>query len=238
MKIAILGDLHEHFPYINDGVDMVIFCGDFCSTPSSDKIWIDREKILWNTFFTTYLKEIRSRKIYTVGCPGNHDFYPQSSKTAFQQVQSYFDVFTTRGYRQILGFDFYFFCYNKLEGYAYYKKEFDTRKMLGSFATRPIDFVVTHTPSYDILSMVPNWGSMPIRQFIERIEPKVHVFGHCHSDFGHRLIDNTLRINASYCMANNHPRYLYMVYDTDTTKLELVQTSHCMSLGNLELRKR
>jgi len=227
MKIAMLPDLHEHFPFIQDDVDMVVFNGDFCCTPSAEEKWVKREAEIWTLLYGPYMQEIRSRGIKVVGCPGNHDFYPQSSKSAFQHVASFFDVFVTRGYRNILGYSWYFFCYNRLEEYSYYLNDSETRKRLDQFKTRQVDFVVTHTPAYDILSMVPDWGSMPIRHFVERVRPKhCHMFGHCHSDFGYTRRDGVTHVNASYSMAENHPRYEYMVYDTESRTFELVRTHH------------
>ena len=67
------------------------------------------------------------------------------------------------------------------------------------------DILVTHGPPYGILDNVgPNmWdddisvGCEMLWKAVERIEPKIHVFGHIHEGAGQMKVGNTHFINAS-----------------------------------------
>ena len=148
MKIALLSDIHQHMPYVSD-VDIAVFAGDFVDTPNGDII---SEKALWVNQYERYFRDIRDRGIYTIGCPGNHDFLPQSSKANFNYIKNQFDTFLTRGLRGIKGFRFYVYCYNKIEGWAYFRNELQQSKDLDGKNIGDLDFIITHTPPYDIMS--------------------------------------------------------------------------------------
>jgi Icc-related predicted phosphoesterase len=90
------------------------------------------------------------------------------------------------------------------------------------------DILITHSPPYMILDEVErkikngirfeNVGSPSLRATIERIKPKLHVFGHIHGQGGKQLIlkhegPNTICVNASvlnesYIQVNNPVRII------------------------------
>ena len=71
------------------------------------------------------------------------------------------------------------------------------------------DVLITHGPPKDVLDFCPNWevrgafvnvGCEELRKAVDRIKPKVHVFGHVHYPGGdHKEVDGTLFINAAIC---------------------------------------
>ena len=77
--------------------------------------------------------------------------------------------------------------------------------------------LISHTPPYKILDSsdsktAKRFGCSELRtEVLDRIKPKYHVFGHCHSGYGTKVIDDTSFINAAICdedySAENEPIY-------------------------------
>jgi len=64
------------------------------------------------------------------------------------------------------------------------------------------DVLVTHTPPYGILDRVDSGehvGCEDLRRALQRVKPKVHVFGHVHEDRGVMELNGTTFINACIC---------------------------------------
>jgi len=64
-----------------------------------------------------------------------------------------------------------------------------------------IDILITHGPPWGHLDVTPygnlNVGCEVLRERIEVIKPKIHVFGHVHSGYGYKFHNGTHFINAS-----------------------------------------
>jgi len=80
----------------------------------------------------------------------------------------------------------------------------DESKMAQHWAAIPdeTDVLITHSPPYSILDLVPNQGECHgspslYKEVVERIKPKVSLFGHIHEGYGIKVIDNIIFINAS-----------------------------------------
>ena len=92
-----------------------------------------------------------------------------------------------------------------------------------------IDLLVTHGPPHGIRDGVPTFDedaypsddSMTVRHVgceellkaVERIKPKVHVFGHVHSGHGRVERDGTTFINASVMNESYDPKWMPFVFD-------------------------
>src|SRR5882762_1685725 len=63
------------------------------------------------------------------------------------------------------------------------------------------DILVTHGPPYGILDTCSpgehNLGDEALRVAVERIKPKVHVFGHIHGGYGIKELNGTTFVNAA-----------------------------------------
>ncbi len=65
-----------------------------------------------------------------------------------------------------------------------------------------IDVLITHGPPYgigDLIARSDNAGCQDLLEVVEKIKPKVHVFGHIHEDYGITSNGVTTYINASSC---------------------------------------
>ena len=64
-----------------------------------------------------------------------------------------------------------------------------------------VDILVTHGPPFGVLDRTErewqNVGCESLREVVERVKPKIHVFGHIHEGYGEGRIGDTLCINVS-----------------------------------------
>lgn len=62
-----------------------------------------------------------------------------------------------------------------------------------------IDFLITHEPPIMILdkSSGVHWGNIKIRNRVQKIKPKYHLFGHAHEGYGIKKIGSTFYSNAT-----------------------------------------
>lgn len=65
-----------------------------------------------------------------------------------------------------------------------------------------IDILVTHAPPAGILDQTPHGehvGCADLRRVVERVKPRLHVFGHIHHGHGVKDVGPTRFVNASIC---------------------------------------
>ena len=59
-----------------------------------------------------------------------------------------------------------------------------------------------------------NVGCRPLLEAVNRVKPKLHVFGHIHEGSGIYMHDQTLMVNASimdkYYSPQNHPKVVFL----------------------------
>jgi len=95
-----------------------------------------------------------------------------------------------------------------------------------------IDILLTHGPAHGILDGAPAFdedaypsddsitkrhvGCEELRKAVRRIKPKVHVFGHIHSNPGRVEKDGTLFINAAIMNESYNPRWAPHVFELDS----------------------
>lgn len=65
-----------------------------------------------------------------------------------------------------------------------------------------IDILITHGPPSGILDATPNGyrlGDPDLLSAVQRLRPKIHIFGHVHHSHGTAKIGDTLFVNAAIC---------------------------------------
>lgn len=78
------------------------------------------------------------------------------------------------------------------------------------------DVLITHTPPYGILDQIPSGehvGCKDLLEALQRVRPKVHVFGHIHEGYGVLKQNGTTFINASVCDEHYRPVNAPIVID-------------------------
>jgi len=93
-----------------------------------------------------------------------------------------------------------------------------------------VDILVTHGPPQDHLDVsgppwnTPHLGCELLRVRVDKIKPKIHVFGHIHGSAGYKFYDGTHFINASVLNerydAVNEP--ITVEWDPETNELEFL----------------
>lgn len=80
------------------------------------------------------------------------------------------------------------------------------------------DVLVTHGPPAYRLDKIVNGegvGSLELYKAVDRIKPKIHIFGHIHESYGQADIAGTKFINASICTLAYQPTNKPIVVDID-----------------------
>mmetsp|Transcript_29494 Transcript_29494/g.76149 ORF Transcript_29494/g.76149 Transcript_29494/m.76149 type:complete len:259 (-) Transcript_29494:213-989(-) len=88
-----------------------------------------------------------------------------------------------------------------------------------------VDIVITHGPPHRILDRVPmkgNVGDKNLMANVERIKPKLHMFGHIHEDHGAMVVGDTLFVNAAVCNVLYYPSNPTIVIDYPAMTYEYV----------------
>ena len=210
MKILCISDTHKNHSQLHIAeVDMIIHAGD--STNSKGAYNYSEAE----NFFNWYSSLNIDKKILIAG---NHDY------SLFQKVFNLekYDFF-------YLEQDLYKFNKNLIYGTPYTPEFGEWFFMLNEEKSRihannipPCDILVTHGPSKFILDTVyrgeqhgvklyEHCGDLNLYHRVNKLKPKLHVFGHIHSSDGNKYPENngvhfsgdTWFINASCCKDGN-----------------------------------
>jgi Icc-related predicted phosphoesterase len=217
MKITAISDLHGHYPEL-DGGDLLIIAGDLTKRDSNEEYIVHFPVWLW-------YQSKKYRKVVFTG--GNHDNIMYSGrmfpmpKDLKEKCTYLFDSGC-----EFDGFKIWGSPWTKtFEGMNPHCKSFtmdteDELKKKWDLIPDDTDILVTHGPPYLIFDKTTSGefvGSPTLRERIEAIKPKLHVFGHIHEDGGHQILlkhdgPNTLCVNASIMNEHykpvNKPTYL------------------------------
>lgn len=185
--LCVVADTHRKHRQVRiPACDILIHCGDFgCFQKDDEQTLEDAD---------AWFAEAPAAKVVCIG--GNHDFMLQSREFRFAHAQLLEDSgIETHGLR-IYGAPW---CPD-LAGFAYYATD---DELMEKWARIPsgIDVLVTHTPPYGILDLPTagnrHLGCPHLRRELERIRPRVHVFGHIHASHGQEQRSGTSYFNVA-----------------------------------------
>lgn len=215
MIIDCISDLHGHYPELEGG-DLLIVAGDLTERDQFSE---------YQNFFLWLCEQKYTRKILIAGNHDNHlkglfripneetDLdYLCDSGTEFEGLKIWGSPWTQ-----------WFHGVNPHCKAFMLKNDEDLAKKW-ALIPNDIDILITHSPPYGILDAVergsflpefnifPNTfrvGSLSLKEKIQAIKPRLHVFGHIHECFGqHKFLtgyeySNDIQyVNASY--VNEH----------------------------------
>lgn len=194
MKIWCISDTHMKHGFLNipDGIDMVIHAGDMGTVRDPyQSEQVIRNFLMWYNSLT-HIK-------YKVLIAGNHDLAMEKgfiNKSDIPESITYLEHET----KEIDGLKIFGSPYTPRfgEGWAYNVK----RSKLDAYWTEiqeNTDIVITHGPPLGILDHTqsgttintdPTWGNTAVYScgdksllnHIERVKPKLHIFGHIHTE--------------------------------------------------------
>lgn len=197
MIIEAISDLHGYYPELPAGADIVIIAGDLTANDSPES---------WKPFYK-WKNELNVDAVFIT--PGNHDkaceenggnlnfsyenlnFYSSPWSLSFQGMNPKCKAFT---------------CPHE-------------KGLEEKFAQIPqdLDILITHTPPYGILDKCQDGkkiGSKALLKAIERVKPKIHIFGHVHEKGGKNTVYeptgtrcyNVAHVNEMYEPTNGFTR--------------------------------
>lgn len=203
MIIDCISDLHGCKPALQGG-DLLIVAGDLTA----------RDKVTEHLAFSGWLGHQKYEKIVLIA--GNHDGMMTDWKPFDQDNISYLqDSGTEYKGLKIWGSPwtptFLNWHFMKDRG-APIKEKWD-------LIPNDIDILITHGPPYGVLDKVnlssrgdkfKLAGCEELRLALERVKPKLHVFGHIHSEGGKQLLfkhqgPNTICVNAAIMDEDYNP---------------------------------
>lgn len=221
MIIDCISDLHGHYPELEGG-DLLIVAGDLTARDEPHE-WV--EYFLWQggqpyekIIFMSGNHDNRMQNVYMVFySPDGKVEYLCDSGTEFQYTEPVRNIFDLedkslvfRRKLKIWGSPWSL----KFKGMNPRCMAFtvDTEEELAekwALIPNDVDILVTHSPPWSILDKVERGyvGSTTLLDRLQKIQPKLHIFGHIHEHGGQQMIykrpgvgteNNTICINASY----------------------------------------
>jgi Icc-related predicted phosphoesterase len=192
MKLCIISDTHNKHKRLAKlpDADVIIHCGDFTSIGQSHEI----------VNFMQWFSKLQYK--YKIIIAGNHDWLFETHRLlALEKVPENVTYLEDNGV-EIEGIKFWGTPVQlPFNNWAFNKPE---EKLIPHWQAIPddTDVLITHQPPYSIFDWsvydLKHTGSPSLyKEVVERIKPKVHCFGHIHSGYGIKVIENTTFINAS-----------------------------------------
>ena len=192
MKICIISDTHNKHKRLGrlPDADVIIHCGDFTSVGHSHEI---RDFMKWYSMLPHKYKIIIA---------GNHDIlFEKSRLLALTNIpenviyleDSGIEIEDLNFYGSPVQLPFMNWAFNKPE-----------EKLVQHWQAIPddTDVLITHGAPYGIMDFGiysnHHTGSPSLYwEVMNRIKPKLHCFGHVHSGYGQKVIEDTVFVNAS-----------------------------------------
>lgn len=233
MKVTLISDTHTKHRYCeNDlpGGDLLIHAGDFMSTGYS--IEEAYEFFNWFDAIKTYDTKIL--------IAGNHDRLMENDPEKMLGVLTgYKTIEYLQDEEMVLYFDgpngdypedniriygspwqpeFYNWAFNlPRNGWELGQK--------WSNIPNNTDILITHGPPWGHLDVTPygnlNVGCELLRVRVDELKPKIHVFGHIHSGYGHKFYEGTHFINAAVLSERYNYTNKPLTFEWDKTTNEI-----------------
>lgn len=199
MRIVLISDTHARHREVQlpEG-DVLIHAGDICQSvnvPRSKRVQYNREVL---QDFNAWLKGLDFKLKIVVA--GNHDFLCQSSPGLTRSILSH-GYYLQDEWVLHEGVRFYGSPWQPwFGGWAFnLEDEADARRVWSNipFTT---DVLITHGPPHGVLD-VPHSnihaGCPELRKVVDRVKPRLHVFGHIHAARGSVDIEGTAYRNVA-----------------------------------------
>lgn len=199
VSVVVISDTHTfHNRVVIPPGDILIHCGDFCSTG----------RLVEADAFAHWMS--RQPHAHKIVIAGNHDICLEHDRylgyKLFEElgVTYLFDEETTacglRFYGSPWQPEFHDWAFNLPRG----------EKLREKWAKIPkgIDVLMTHGPPYGILDLAPGdrvVGCEELIKVVMEIRPQLHAFGHIHEGYGKGDWDGITFANASICTGLYQP---------------------------------
>ena len=207
MKLVVISDTHQfHDQLVLPEGDVLVHCGDACNEGTEEE---------FVSFTRWFVRQPYHVKLYV---PGNHDFfpysYPRKARSLLAGANLLIDESITVGELVFYGCpwmpEYMLWSFMLPRG---------SEELEAKYATIPhmTNVLITHGPPYGILDgwtplmenrgRYDSIGDSALRLKVERVRPKLHLFGHAHAGYGQMQLEDmpTRFVNASICTEDYHP---------------------------------
>lgn len=214
MKICVISDTHSHHRALQlPEADVLVHCGDFSTKGEFNGI----------ANFCNWMGKLPYKHIVCIS--GNHELGMQRNATKRSSIINLFKenniIYLEDSYIIIDGIKFYGSPWQP----NFYSWEFNLPR--GEAIARKwnlipddTDILITHGPPYGILDevieplQIVNAGCEELLRRVNQLDNlKTHLFGHIHSGYGHKTINNKVFINASICDMDRNPTNKPIVFE-------------------------
>ena len=214
MRIAAMADLHGHFPKDVPACDVLVIAGDivnFDPNLPDERMGLYLKHQLLQ--FREWLEGLFQRGIFVMGVAGNHDF-PFAEIPGFAREGFAWTYLQDEAHVHSNGMVFYGTPWQPwLGGWAFNAPEGELDDPEEPFLDEKFwqipgaaDVIVTHTPPAGFHDTIKgaHRGSIALNKHIERIEPRLVIYGHIHKP-GVEQVGRTTLCNAAYVGWNRKP---------------------------------
>lgn len=190
MKIVCISDTHGlHQELELPEGDMIVHSGDFSKRGQIGEV---REFLNWFSSLPYRHK---------VFIAGNHDFLAEQQPTIFRRLIPENCIYLENEGVRIEGIHiwgspitpwFFAWAFNRRRGEAI--------NQYWEMIPEDVDILLTHGPAYRILDKTARGdyvGCEDLLEQLDRIQPRLHVFGHIHEAYGSQEQNGCLHLNAS-----------------------------------------
>lgn len=199
MKIICIADSHnKHSEIVIPPGDLIVHAGDFTEAGTESETM---------DFLEWFSALPHKHKILVAG---NHDFYLEKEKHKIQDIIPSNITYLMDSSVKIEGIKFWGSPFTPGDG-SWAFNEFHGRdiKKHWDLIDEDTNFLITHSPPYNILDELDNKEHIGCEELYKRIKTlKIpnHIFGHVHNDYGIVRTAHTTFINAA--SLDNRYRYL------------------------------
>lgn len=177
MNLTALSDTHGYH-LLPKRAEVLIYAGDYSAIGSYTE----------SVIFAKKLQEVKAKKIIAI--PGNHDYFPVDLC-----IEDYIEYNGVTFFTSPYTVDF--------NGWNFMESEQELEARMWRWPS-DVNVLITHGPPYGILDN--GCGSKALREYVERVNPHVHIFGHIHNAHGHRKLGtnfyNVSLLNDDYKPTN------------------------------------
>lgn len=194
MKIIAFSDNHHHYNFSVSKGDVLAIAGDGTSMGTVSQV----------TKLNTFIGTLGFDRDHVLFIPGNHDWLFKKDEDMARSIMTNATILIDQGIT-IDGFNFWGspfqpeFC-----SWAFNESRGKNMRKHWDLIPKDTDVLITHSPPYgimdDILVSGENVGCWDLLSAINRINPKLCLFGHIHRDKIQQRqmkIGNTLFANVS-----------------------------------------
>jgi Icc-related predicted phosphoesterase len=191
IRLVAISDTHNRHDQIDvpDG-DVLVHGGDFTGRGTPDEI----------RAFNDWLGTLPHR--HKVVIAGNHDWgfqiSPENARAALTNA-----IYLEDSGVEIEGLRFYGSPWQPwFMDWAFNLRTDAELRSKWDLIPEGTDVLITHGPPRGILDRtvtLDDVGCLELRRAVERIAPRLHIFGHIHEGYGQTVVGETTFVNASTC---------------------------------------